>query len=292
MAAVAVLFESQTAVHSHRMSRPIPPPPALNPVVVLGGSINGYFLLLVFITPRNATRSRLALSHEAISAFHSTLVTLASAYELWRTRNVWSQSLSGIEFRVQDDAKLPIITTRSNFGNCITAVETGYLFQDLIVLLHAFRSPKFRGTKNSLLSKEINTRLLIWHHSILLILLLLLQRYINFNQERGILIILMLFLMNASTPIGALHWYLVNFRPSAKKAIFRTNLAYLIMYALCRVYLPVWILEMYGKQTGHGVLEVWKRLRMPCKLGMSGLAIVNALWLGMACKKFWRRYGG
>ena len=65
----------------------------------------------------------------------------------------------------------PLITTRSLLGNCITAAELGYLLQDTIILLLAARlrardiaqRDTDRRVRSSL-AKEINWRVLGWHH--------------------------------------------------------------------------------------------------------------------------------
>jgi hypothetical protein len=98
-----------------------------------------------------------------------------------------------------NDAQLEIITARSEFGNCITALETGYLIQDVVVLiLIAYRRSLHSGGERKTLAKEINWKILGWHHIGLVGALGILQRYIAHGRERGILIILMLMLMNAS----------------------------------------------------------------------------------------------
>jgi hypothetical protein len=68
--------------------------------------------------------------------------------------------------------------------------------------------------------KRLNIRHLAWHHSLLVCALSVLQCYIARGKERGILvIIIIMFLMNASSPVGTIRWFLVNFRPGYRRAI-------------------------------------------------------------------------
>jgi hypothetical protein len=83
------------------------------------------------------------------------------------------------------------------FGNSLTALETGYLVQDAVILILAARL-RTRGQGRKALVKQINWRVLGWHHVGLASALGMLQMYIARGQEKGILVILMLMLMNAS----------------------------------------------------------------------------------------------
>ncbi len=73
--------------------------------------------------------------------------------------------------------------------------------------------------------------------------------------------------------------------------ILLSNVGYLVTYALCRVYLVFWVLQVFGAQTGRTAIEAFRELRMSCKLGTAGIAVANSVWLGLAVRKFWRRYG-
>lgn len=202
-------------------------PLALNSHVTLATSLIGYPLLFFFITPRNPTPSRFAKSREAISALHCSFVTLASIYELQRRYGDWdpysaSLSLSGIErsairtearpvkgcgcglASAQTDSRAngifpPLITARSALGNSITAFEMGYLVQDAVIMILGARlRARDPGGKQRSLSKEINWRVLGWHHAGLSSALGVLQWYIARGREKGIMVVLMMMLMNAS----------------------------------------------------------------------------------------------
>ncbi|KAJ8098890.1 hypothetical protein POJ06DRAFT_258262 [Lipomyces tetrasporus] len=275
--------------------------PDSTPQAVLAISLALYPLLFYVITPRNATPSLVAKSHEAISAVHSTLVTLLSLFELRRNYDDWAPSRPFSSPAVHDDdirsgdatngKGLKIITTRSNLGNCITAIETAYLVQDAVILILGARlRNRHAGEKDRALVKEINWRALVGHHIGLGTALGILQRYIALGREKGILVILMLMLMNASTPIGTTHWYLVNFQPLRRRAILLANFLYLTVYAVFRVYLVYWILDVFGSWTGHSAIEAFRRLPLPCRMGTGTIGAANSIWLIMGVRKFMRRY--
>lgn len=202
-------------------------PLALTSQVTLATSLIAYPLLFFLVTPRSATPSRFAKSREAISALHCTLVTLASIYVLQRQYSAWgAYSLSPSLTENEKSAAAPdarpgawaggagagtrtgslgngadsaLITTRSAFGNSITALETGYMVQDAVILVLGARlRTRYPDGGGKSLAKEINWRVLGWHHAGLSSVLVVLQWYIAHGRERGILVILMLMLMNAS----------------------------------------------------------------------------------------------
>ena len=147
------------------------------------------------ITPTSASPSRFAKSREAVSVFHCTLMTALALVELRRRWPDWGQPSS--DRRHMRDSELPLISTRSEFGNCITAIETAYLAQDSVVLMYAAALQKDARARGLPL-KALNIRPLAWHHAGLLTAFGVLQWYIAQGRERGIGIIVMMILMNAS----------------------------------------------------------------------------------------------
>ncbi|KAH7381004.1 hypothetical protein BKA64DRAFT_226551 [Cadophora sp. MPI-SDFR-AT-0126] len=249
--------------------------PSLVPQVTLLSTIIAYPILFYFVTPRTATASRFIKSREAISVLHCTLVTLASAYELQRRCKDWDGLSTSPHFteddspssrmddklergvhsgpRVAYGANAPLITTRSSVGNSIMAFELGYLLQDSVILLLATRLRKRdAGRKVKFLVKDINWKVLGWHHLGFSSALGVLQWYISQGREKGIMVILVLMLMNVTSPFGTLHWYLVNFRPERWKGIMITNALYLLIYGIFRVSIIGWVLHVMGL-TCHGV---------------------------------------
>ncbi|PVH75137.1 hypothetical protein DL98DRAFT_428020 [Cadophora sp. DSE1049] len=172
--------------------------PSLAPQIILLSSIIAYPLLFHLVTPRTATASRFIKSREALSVLHCTLVTLASAYELQRRCKDWNGSSSYSSLTI-NDTNAPLITARSNVGNSIMAFELGYLLQDSVILFLAARLRKRDvGGKGKLLVKDINWRVLGWHHAGFSSALGVLQWYISQGREKGIMVILMLMLMNVT----------------------------------------------------------------------------------------------
>lgn len=187
------------------MSTPKTPVSLKGPQIALLTSTITYPLVFYLATPRNATASRFTKSREAISVLHCSLVTLLSAYELRKQSKDWDAiSISRINrsaskhdaIQTSDGANCPLITTRSMLGNIITAFEMGYLVQDAVILILAARL-RARGRGKGLV-KEINWRVLGWHHAGLSSALAVLQWYISSGREKGIMVILMLMLINAS----------------------------------------------------------------------------------------------
>lgn len=80
-----------------------------------------------------------------------------------------------------------MLAAKSAFANSITALEAGYLLQDTVILLYRF----WKGKKSSL-------RILLLHHVTLATALLWLQTRIWMEREKGVYIIVMFMLMNAS----------------------------------------------------------------------------------------------
>ena len=186
----------------------------------------------------------------------------------------------------KSDVDLPIISYRSEFASSITALETGYLLQDFLILIWALRLHRQARGKGSKPLKGLNIRHLAWHHSFLVCGLSILQWYIARGKEKGLVIIIMMLLMNASSPIGTFRWYLANFRPGYKRAIIIASVSYVAMYGLCRVYLIHYILKIFGAQRGQSAAQAFARLRIPCKLGTGAMSVVHSTWLIIGISRF------
>lgn len=236
--------------------------------------------------PKHPSPVRFAQSREAISVFHCSLITVLALACLRQSRvSSLLYPFTG-DGELLPDRNLPIITARSEFANAITALETAYLLQDSVVLFYAWRLPGRAGSRR----KGLNITHLAWHHAGFCAALGLLQVYIAQGREKGILIIVMMMLMNASSPFGTLRWFLVSFRPEARRLILVTTVAYLVTYGLCRVYLIYQILETFGAQKGRSAAEAFLRLKWHCQLGTGVMGLVNTAWFIMGLIRFTRRY--
>ena len=244
-----------------------------------------YPLVFYISLPRPATPVRFAQSREAISIFHCTFMTIISLACL--RRSGFHDLLSS---RVSDeripDRDLPIITTRSELANAITALETAYLLQDSVILFYAWKLHRRVGGS----TRGLNIRHLAYHHAGLSAALGVLQVYIAQRREKGVLIVVMMMLMNASSPFGTLRWFLVNFKPDARRMIMITTLVYLGTYGLCRVYLVYYILSVFGAQKGRNAVEAFAKLKWHCQLGTGAMALTNTAWLIMGVSTFVKRY--
>ncbi|MCJ1320283.1 hypothetical protein MMC15_005621 [Xylographa vitiligo] len=270
------------------------------PSQILLTSTAAYASTFYLSLPPSPTATRLAKTREALSLIHCTVATALSLACLRQQRDALfprlppgvpsSQSLSNVDPRVSESA-LPLIATRSAFANAITAFETGYLLSDSLILLYSVRLA--RRSNVAAKSKQrlvgLNMRHLAYHHAGLSAALLYLQWYIYHGREKGVLVIVMMMLMNASSPFGTLRWWLVNFRGERKTAIAFATAAYLTIYAAARVGLVYAILRVWGRQTGVGALQAFGGLRWQCKLGTGTMGAVNTAWLVMGVSNFLRR---
>lgn len=119
--------------------------------------------------------------------------------------------------------------------------------------------------------------------------LLVLHYYIARGKERGIYIIVMFLLMNASTPILNLRWYLRSHMKHKRRTIFATDAAFVIAFFLARVYLVWRILREYGRYHERGPWETfWKGLRVPCQMGTGALVVANLGWWVVMCQNLAR----
>ncbi|KAL8642550.1 MAG: hypothetical protein Q9228_000776 [Teloschistes exilis] len=187
--------------------------------------------------------------------------------------------------RYPDDSHNPAIQTRSTLGNIITAFECGYLLQDTFALVWEarLRSRLAGSLKDQSLLRIILThadKTLLTHHVGIGIALLILQHYIHGGRERGIHIIVQLVLMNSSTPLLNLRWWLRTYHPSLKLLCLASDLAFATAFYLARIRLVEWVVRGYGM--AHGRNSAWKTywedLRLPCQLGTGALYVANAGW--------------
>lgn len=245
------------------------------------GSLVTYPVLLRTLSGPSPSPQRFSNAVKAISTFHSTLLTVLALYALrqkpWHSpltpkelSNTSKENISG-SGGYPDDSKNPFITARSEFANSISAIEAGYLIQDIVVLLIEARQ---HGGGSRKLDKTLLT-----HHIGIGSALLLLHYYIARGREVGIYVIVMLLLMNSSTPLLNLRWYLRRFAPQRRAAIVLADWAFVLGFFTARVWLVWKILAVYGAHHGWSALEAYKTgLRVPCKLGTGALWAANMGW--------------
>ena len=176
------------------------------------------------------------------------------------------------------------------------------------------------------LPARLNLKHLMTHHLLLTPPLITLQSYIHGSHDRGILLILIFLLMNASSPFQVARWWLIHFQPRWRRLLTASTVGYLAVFFWCRVYLVWWLVRGWGvyvAQNGAGaagvdggcsgvaaatavtrgksiqslpavneVIETWKTyrtLRWQCQLGTGTIGVVNSVWWTWAMKKFLAR---
>ncbi|KAK5168438.1 uncharacterized protein LTR77_007008 [Saxophila tyrrhenica] len=222
------------------------------------GSLIFYPAVYFAILPARPSSLHIARARESISIFHCGLQTVLAAICLRSNAKGLESPASHGNVQVPR-GDVPIITTNSAFGNCITALETGYLLQDSAVLLHAYW--RRNGTQGK-------------------------QHYIAQGREKGILVIVALHLMNASSVPGTLRWFLLNFKPHRRRLINGMTVLYLASFAVFRVGLIFWIIKVFATQQRVSFLVGVSRLKLPCKAGTGLITMVNVWWLLSGLQKF------
>lgn len=245
------------------------------------GSLIAYPILIRAFSGSSLSPQRFSKAVKAISTLHSSLLTILALYALrqkpWRSSSPPPNITDVSKDRIAggggypDDSQNPFITARSEFANSITAIEAGYLIQDAVVLLIEAR---LHGGGSKRLDKTLLT-----HHIGIGSALLLLHYYIARGREVGIYVIVMFLLMNSSTPILNLRWYLRTFAPRRRVAILLADGGFVVSFFMARVWLVWKILAVYGAHHGWGALEAYKLgLRTPCKIGTGALWTANMGW--------------
>lgn len=261
--------------------------PLLPSQITLASSTAAYTILFRILCGSSPSPTRFCKSVKAISTLHSALLTVLAIYALrqqeWRSLDPPSNLSSSSNTKIAgnggypDDSRNPLITARSEFANSITAAETGYLIFDTIALIMEGR----RQGGGRALDKTLLT-----HHIGIGSALLSLHYYIAQGREAGIYVIVWLLLMNSSTPILNLRWYLRNYARGRKKAILAVDLAFVFGFFMARIWLIWKVLDMYGQYHGWTAWTAYAvGLRVPCKLGTGAIWSANLAWWIMLVSK-------
>ncbi|KAL8840157.1 MAG: hypothetical protein Q9176_004005 [Flavoplaca citrina] len=263
-------------------------------------SFTVYGLIHRYAAGPSPSPTRLGAVTKATSTLHSTVTTILAVYFLRQCRARWADmdavgaldsrtkfgtTAAGLQGgRYPDDSANPVLQTRSTLGNAITAIECGYLLQDTISLLreaylrHRVAQPSSQRSIRPVLKYADNT--LLFHHVSIALALLVLHYYIHQGRDRGIYIIVQFLLMNSSTPILNLRWWLRTYHPQRKMLCLSSDIAFIMAFYMARVWLVGWIIRGYGKP--HGYNSAWKvylaGMRLPCQLGTGALWLANTSW--------------
>ena len=283
---------------------------------VLLTSLAAYPLLRRLFAGSRPTPVRLVACNKLTSTIHSTLVTSLALYYLYqchtqrhagggsidlpKERDGYGQGNSGRKY--PDDTRNPVIQSRSVLANTITALECGYLVQDTFSLIAAGQA-RFRTANPFVIptfaaTLRYSDKALLIHHVGIAIALSILQYYIHQGRERGIYIIVQFLLMNSSTPILNLRWWLRKYHANQKVLCLASDLAFVVAFYAARVGLIGWILKDYGKYHGwdNAVVVFRDGLRLPCQLGTGALWAANTSWWAVlvlkVCRTFVRELNG
>ncbi|KAF2453308.1 hypothetical protein BDY21DRAFT_128692 [Lineolata rhizophorae] len=278
---------------------------AVSPYLTAGLSASTYAFLLRFLSSKNVNAFDRNTRIKGISALHAIISSIITIYALntpsqWTPVGLTSQQDALRLFEPSkprspsapaapsaaenlDDSLNPMIKSRSDLANKLTAWETGYLIYDTYALLHLTslklpsRSDHTPKAAAAVRRAAAESPVVLAHHVLLACALGTLQVYNAARRERGVWVILAFMLMNASTPVLHLHWYLRR-RMGCVNAL--ADAVLVAVFALAR-FGPVYaVLEKYGQFHGLSAWEAYRRLRWVCQAGTGMLVVANLGWWG------------
>ena len=246
------------------------------PTLTLASSLTFYPCVLRLLNGSKPTSSQLSASIRILSTIHSSVTTLLALALLSHLPPLDSYAAPTSGY---DGTAHPLIALRSGAANSLTALETGYLLSSIPALLKEARA---HGTKPS--------KTMLAHHAGIGTALLLLQAYVWRGKERGVYVIVMFLLMNASTPFMNLRW-LLRRKGIHKRLVNLTDQVFLVAFLVARVLLVPGIVRYYGQVKGLGWGETWwNELRWQCRLGTGALWVGNLAWWIAAVSKIERQW--
>jgi hypothetical protein len=154
----------------------------------------------------------------------------------------------------------------STHPNCLKLLsfEAGYLLFDLFL---------------DIITK-INPSIMI-HHIIFIVL-----AFIRVKVERGDYFIATGLLMNASTPLLQLSWYLHKIGIANPFSKFVDALL-VGVFVVCRFFGFIRAFYLHGKRTGKGVWGAFGEIPVQCRVGTIGIFAMNSIWaVGLSKRLF------
>lgn len=175
----------------------MPNPEALDqigPNTALATAASLYPVLFRLITPHDASAAHFMKNREIMSVSHCILMVSGTLVELYRQRDHWTPPA----WRGIRRPGLDIIDASPPFANALISFECGYLLQDFVVLLYGARRLATDGRARSIMARNVNWRVLGWHHLGLAVALGIWHVRVLRHTEKGSLVVMMMILMNAS----------------------------------------------------------------------------------------------
>ncbi|KAF2678470.1 hypothetical protein K458DRAFT_139245 [Lentithecium fluviatile CBS 122367] len=235
--------------------------------------------------------------NKAVSALHATATSVVAVYLLnYSSWTIPSRQPTTARHSHRDndrkghpdDSRNPLISGRNLLANALTTWETVYLLYDTWFMVYATRK-RMGLSSNSAALRIVAKRspAVLAHHVLLASAFLVLQSYIVAGKERGLWVITAFILMNSSSPVMHLRWWL---RRRSGKPSTAMDLALLTSFAGARFGVVLWILKRYGSYYhGLNAIQAYKVLRKECKIGTAMLVGFNGVWWTMLAYKVVRR---
>lgn len=255
---------------------------SVSPFSIVTLSTATYSTLLGLAFSRSPNENSLRTLIKAVSAGHASVATslaLVSLHQPWtvpKSSGYPAGSLKWDGNGYLDDSRNPIIQGQNTLANFVTAWEAGYLIYDTGAMLLDSRANGRSKSYLTAITRMLQRSPVVFVHHILLIGgLLLLQAYIVAGREKGLEILMTFVLMNASTPLLHLRWWLK--RTTGRKDA-RADAALAFVFAVTRFGGVYWVMKKYGQYHNLNSWEAFRRQRLPCQAGTGLLTVLNALW--------------
>ena len=232
------------------------------PASIVFGGASCYGLILLGLRRSSWRSDDIRTNVKAISSAHAILTSGLVLYALsqpWPMSFKASIRSSNPGQLYLDESRNPMIHGHSRLGNAITSLETAYLLYDTFALV---------------LSRQKDP-VMVGHHLAFLVALGSLQVYIARGRERGVWIILVLLLMNASNPLLHYRWW--RRRCTGKQSAVIDSL-FVQAFALCRFGSVGFVLAKYSRFHGISILKAFARQRWVCQISTISMISLNAVW--------------
>lgn len=245
------------------------------------------------LPPNMPERGDLTTVNKTVSALHAAGTSVVAVYLLnyssWpipspQARHPHHNGHSKVP---PDDTRNPLISGRNSLANALTIWETAYLLFDTWFMIYATK--KRMGLSSNAAALRVVAKKspdILAHHVLLASAFLYLQSYIVAGKERGLWIITAFILMNSSSPVMHLRWWLRRRSGTSSNVM---DVSFLASFAGARFGVVYWVMKEYGSYHGLSALQAYNVLRKECKIGTAMLVGFNGLWWSMLAYKVVKR---